>query len=61
MYGVYDIFLKFCDFMIKIKLRSFESSEHFHEKKDGSYRGFGYSSLFSDPLGLATWSQGELL
>ena len=27
---------------IKIKLRSFKSSEHINEKRDGSYRGFGY-------------------
>ena len=34
---------------IKIKLRSFKSSEYICEKGNGSYRGFGYSSLFSDP------------
>ena len=34
----------------KIKLRSFKSSEHLNEKKDGPYRAFGYLSLFSDPL-----------
>ena len=28
---------------------------------DGPYRGFGYFSLFSDPIDLATWSQSELL
>ena len=44
----------------KIKLRSFKSSEHINEKSDRPYGGFGYSSLFSDPLGLATWSQIEL-
>ena len=44
-----------------IKLRSFKSSEYIYEKGDGSYRGFGYLSLFSDPLDLATWSQRELL
>ena len=43
--------------MIKIKLRSFKSSEHINEKGDGSNRGFGYLSLFSDPIDLATWSQ----
>ena len=37
---------------IKIKLRSFKSSEHNNEKRDGPYRDFGYLSLFSDPLGL---------
>ena len=37
----------------KIKLRSFNSSEHINEEGDGPYRGFGYLSLFScfsDPL-----------
>ena len=43
----------------KIKLRSFKSSEHINEKGDGPYRGFGYLSLFSDPIDLATWSQRE--
>ena len=28
---------------------------------DGSCHGFGYLSLFSDPIDLATWSQRELL
>ena len=45
----------------KIKLRSFKSSEHITEKGDGSYRGFGYLSLFSDPIDLATWSHSKLL
>ena len=45
----------------KNKLRSFKSSEHINEKGDGPYRGFGYLSLFSDPIDLATWSQRELL
>ena len=35
---------------IKIKLRSFKSSEHINEKRDGPYHGFGYSSLMSDPI-----------
>ena len=39
----------------KIKLRSFKSSEHINEKGDGPYHGFGYLSLFSDPINLATW------
>ena len=43
----------------KIKPRSFKSSEHINEKGDGPYRGFGYLSLFSDPLDLAKWSQRE--
>ena len=30
-------------------MRSIKSSEHINEKKDGSYHGFGYLSLFSDP------------
>ena len=34
---------------IKIKLRPFKSSEHIN----GPYRGFGYLSLFCDPLDLA--------
>ena len=36
-------------------------SLHINEKGDGPYRGFGYLSLFSDPIDLATRSQtGEL-
>ena len=46
---------------IKIKLRSFKSSTHINEKRDGPYRGFGYLSIFSDPLDLAKWSQSEIL
>ena len=42
---------------LKIKLRSFKSSERMNEKGDGPYHGFGYLSLFSDPIDLATWSQ----
>ena len=42
---------------IKIKLRSYKSSEPIYEKGDEPYRGFGYSSLFSDPLDLATLRQ----
>ena len=38
-----------------------KSSEHINEKEGGPYRGFGYLSLFSDPINLATWSQKELL
>ena len=38
----------------KIKLRSFKSSEHI-EKGDGPYHGFGYLSLFSDPI---DWQHG---
>ena len=47
--------------MIKIKLKFLDSSEHTHEIGDGPYRGFGYLSLFSDPIVLAIWSQRELL
>ena len=39
---------------IKMKLRSFKSVEHINEKADGPYRGFGYLSLSSDPIDLAT-------
>ena len=45
----------------KNKKRSFKSSKHIHEKRDGPYHCFGYSSLFSDRIDLATWSQRELL
>ena len=48
-------------YKIKIKLRSFKSSEHINEKRDGPYPGFGYLSIFSDPVDLATWSQRKLL
>ena len=44
---------------IKIKLRSFKSSEYINEKGDGPYHSFGYLSLFSDPIDLATWRQRE--
>ena len=44
---------------MKIKLRSLKSSEHINEKGGGPYRGFGYLSLVSDPIDLATWSQKE--
>ena len=39
---------------IKIKLRSFKSSECINEKGDGPYHGFGFLSLFSEPIDLAT-------
>ena len=38
------------------ELRSFKSSAYINEKGDGLYRGFGYLSLFSDPIDLATCS-----
>ena len=40
---------------IKIELRSFKSRERINEKGDGSYSGFGYLSLFSDPI---NWQHG---
>ena len=40
-------------------LNSHKSSEHINEKGDEQYRGFGYLSLFSDPIVLTTWSQLE--
>ena len=47
-----------CSHLNRIKLR-FKSSEHINEKGDGPYCGFGYLSLFSDPIGLTTWSHRE--
>ena len=44
---------------IKIKLRSVNSNEHIDEKRNRPFRGFGYLSLFGDPLDLAKWSQRE--
>ena len=32
--------------------RSFKSSEHINEKGNGPYRGFGFLSIFSDPIDL---------
>ena len=43
------------------RMRSLKSNEHINEKRDWQYRGFGYSSLFGDPIDLATWNQRELL
>ena len=53
--------LFYSNMLTKEKLRSFKSREHINEEGDGPYHGFDYSSLVSDPLDLATWSQGELL
>ena len=50
-----------CHIHIKLKMRSFKSSEHINEKGDVLYRGFDYVSLVSGPLDMATWSQRELL
>ena len=33
-------------------VRSFRSKENIHKIEVGQYRGFGYSSLISDPLSL---------
>ena len=49
------------DYYIKLKLKSFKSSEHINEKGDGPYHGFGYLNLVSDPLDLTAWSQRQLL
>ena len=46
---------------IKKQNGSFKSIEHIDEKGNGQNCGFGYLSLFSDPIDLATWSQSELL
>ena len=45
----------------QINLRSFKSSDHINEIRDGPYRDFGYLSLFIDPSDLAKWSQREIL
>ena len=42
--------------MNKKELRSLKSSEHINDKRDEPYHGFGYLSLFSDPL--APWQNG---
>ena len=47
--------------LVKIKLRFFKSNERINGKRYGPNRGFGYLSLFSDPLNLAKWSQSEIL
>ena len=36
----------------KDKTEIFKSSEHINEKGNVSYRGFGFLSLFSDPIDL---------
>ena len=41
------------------KFRSFKSIENIHKKECGPYRGFGYSSLISDPLDLANAARGK--
>ena len=38
------------------KFRSFKSQENIHKKEVGPYRGFGYLSLISDPIDLASLS-----
>ena len=37
------------------------SSEYINENGYRPYHGFGYFSLFSDPLDMATWSQREFI
>ena len=50
------------EFTVKYKTKTeILSSERINEKGDGPYSGFGYLSLFSDPIDLATWSQREFL
>ena len=46
---------------IKIKLRSFKSSEHINENGDVPFLDFGFLSLVSDPLDSTTCSKRELL
>ena len=41
------------------KFRSFKSKENIHKKEVGPYRGFGYSSLISDPINLAKGARGK--
>ena len=52
-----------CVFMntVKLKLRSFKSSEHINEKRAGPYRGFDHLSLFSDSLDLEKGNHREIL
>ena len=52
--GLFTQRLKDYYLQLKIKLRSFKSSEHTNEKGDGPYHGFGYLSLVSDPTCLPT-------
>ena len=42
------------------KFRAFKSKENIHKKEVGPYRGFGYSSLISDPLNLAKGARGKI-
>ena len=41
------------------KFRSFKSKENIHKKEVGPHRGFGYSSLISDPIDLANGAIGK--
>ena len=41
------------------KFRSFKSKENIHKKEVGSYRGFGYKRLISDPINLAKGARGK--
>ena len=56
----YPLYQGGTNLLITIKLRSSKSDEHINEKEDGQYRCFGYLSLFSDPIDLATWGQRAL-
>ena len=46
---------------INEKFRSFKSKfkENIHKKEVGSYRGFGYQSLISDPINLGKSARGK--
>ena len=39
--------------------RFFKSKENIHKKEVGSYHGFGYLSLISDPINLAKGARGK--
>ena len=41
------------------KIRSFKSKENIHKKEVGPYRGFGYSSLISEPIDVANGASGK--
>ena len=46
------IISRFLETVNNLKLSSFKSGKNMQEIWDGPYRGFGYSSLISDPLGV---------
>ena len=43
------------------KFRSFKSKENINKAENGSYLGFGYKSLISDPLRSGNRSQRKIL